>query len=44
MNKRGEIFINDDFGNKAQIMDTDFYHKNGFFHVIEGTASPIKQE
>lgn len=44
MTKDGKIFINDDEGNKAQVVDTDFYHKNGFFHIIEGVASPLKNE
>lgn len=44
VNKRGEIFINDQNGNKAQIVETDFYHKNGFFHIINGVAAPLKNE
>ncbi|MFT7072125.1 MAG: putative surface protein with fasciclin (FAS1) repeats [Patiriisocius sp.] len=36
------IILSDAEGNKAKIMDTDFYHKNGFFHVIEGIAFSTK--
>ena len=43
-NKRGEVFINDQNGNKAQIVETNFYHKNGFFHLIDGVAAPTKKE
>ena len=37
--KKEETFvISDSKGNSAIIKDTDFYHKNGFFHTVEGIA------
>ncbi|WP_203296497.1 fasciclin domain-containing protein [Luteirhabdus pelagi] len=24
----------------ARVLDTDFYHKNGFFHIVDGTLFP----
>ena len=42
--KKGIFYISDNSGNKAEIVATDFYHKNGFFHIIEGVAAPLKKE
>ncbi len=37
--KKEEAFvISDSKGNSAVIKETDFYHKNGFFHMVEGIA------
>lgn len=36
--KAGELTISDSKGNIAVIKETDFYHKNGFFHMVEGFA------
>tara|TARA_B100000795_G_scaffold158062_1_gene118725 strand:- start:25313 stop:25891 length:579 start_codon:yes stop_codon:yes gene_type:complete len=36
--KEGVLTLSDDQGNTAIIKDTDFYHKNGFFHMVEGFA------
>ena len=37
--KKEETFvISDSKGNSAVIKETDFYHKNGFFHTVEGIA------
>ncbi|GEQ86609.1 hypothetical protein ULMS_21170 [Patiriisocius marinistellae] len=38
------ITLNDVEGNKALIIDTNFYHKNGFFHIVEGMAFSLKEE
>lgn len=32
------LTISDSKGNKAVINETDFYHKNGFFHMVDGIA------
>lgn len=32
------LTISDSKGNTAVINETDFYHKNGFFHMVEGIA------
>ena len=32
------LTISDSEGNTAIIKGTDFYHKNGFFHMVEGFA------
>jgi uncharacterized surface protein with fasciclin (FAS1) repeats len=37
--KKGDVlYISDGKGNSATIKDTNFYHKNGFFHMVEGFA------
>ena len=36
------IILSDAEGNKAKIIDSDFYHKNGFFHIIDGVAFSTK--
>ena len=36
--KEETIVISDIKGNSAVIKETDFYHKNGFFHMVEGIA------
>lgn len=41
--KKEEAFvISDSKGNSAVIKETDFYHKNGFFHIVEGFAFDTK--
>jgi uncharacterized surface protein with fasciclin (FAS1) repeats len=45
--KKGDVlYISDGEGNYATIKDTNFYHKNGFFHMVEGFAfdTAISQE
>ena len=32
------LTISDSKGNTAVLNETDFYHKNGFFHMVEGIA------
>lgn len=34
--KEGKLYLTDSEGNRAEIIATDFYHKNGFFHIIDG--------
>lgn len=40
--KEGALIISDSNGNEALIKETDFYHKNGFFHMVEGFAFDTK--
>jgi len=40
--KAGVLTISDSKGNTAVIKETDFYHKNGFFHMVEGFAFDTK--
>lgn len=34
--KEGKLYLTDAEGRRADIIATDFYHKNGFFHIING--------
>ena len=36
----GQLFLIDAKGNRSLISATDFYHKNGFFHIVEGYVLP----
>lgn len=36
----GQLVLVDGHGNSATIIAPDFYHKNGFFHVIDGLIFP----
>lgn len=36
----GELLLVDENGNRARILAPDFYHKNGFFHIIDGLIFP----
>jgi uncharacterized surface protein with fasciclin (FAS1) repeats len=36
----GQLFLVDSLGNTSVISATDFYHKNGFFHIVEGFVLP----
>ncbi len=38
--ENGDIVLFDSDGNTAKVIATDFYHKNGFFHVIDGLLMP----
>lgn len=35
-----ELLLYDSQENKARIIASDFYHKNGFFHLVEGLVFP----
>ncbi len=36
----GELVLIDENGNKAKVIAPDYYHKNGFFHIIDGLIFP----
>ena len=38
--ENSQLFLVDSFGNTSVISATDFYHKNGFFHIAEGYVIP----
>lgn len=38
--ENGQLFIFDENNNTARIIAPDFYHKNGFFHIIDGVVFP----
>ena len=38
--ENSQLFLVDSFGNTSVISATDFYHKNGFFHIVEGFTLP----
>lgn len=38
--KDGQLYLVDSRGVHAAIIETDFYHKNGFFHIINGVILP----
>jgi len=39
-NINGKLFLFDAENNTAEIIKTDFFHKNGFFHIVEGLVYP----
>lgn len=39
----GQLYLFDSEKNTALITDTDFYHKNGFFHITESLVFPEKE-
>jgi len=42
--KEGKIYLEDSKGRLAAIIATDFYHKNGFFHIIDSFVFPAAKE
>lgn len=42
--KEGKLYLVDSQGRRAAIIETDFYHKNGFFHIIDGLVFPDSEE
>lgn len=38
--ENSQLFLVDSFGNTSVISATDFYHKNGFFHIVDGYVLP----
>lgn len=34
--KDGQLYVSDSNNNSAKVMATDYFHKNGLFHIIEG--------
>ncbi len=42
--QNGQLYLVDNQGNTSLIIATDFYHKNGFFHIVEGMVSPASAQ
>lgn len=42
--KDGQLYLVDPQGRRATITKTDFYHKNGLFHIIDGLVFPETKE
>jgi len=40
----GQLYLVDSLGNTSMISATDFYHKNGFFHIVEGFVLPALKQ
>ncbi|MGO3182198.1 MAG: fasciclin domain-containing protein [Aequorivita sp.] len=40
----GQLQLEDSENHIAKIIASDFYHKNGFFHVVEGLVFPPSEE
>jgi len=40
----GQLYLVDSQGRRAAIIKTDFYHKNGLFHIIDGLVFPETNE
>ncbi len=38
--REGRIYLTDSEGREAGILEGDFYHKNGFFHIVDGVVLP----
>jgi uncharacterized surface protein with fasciclin (FAS1) repeats len=38
--ENGQLYLVDSLGNTSVISATDFYHKNGLFHIVEGFVLP----
>jgi uncharacterized surface protein with fasciclin (FAS1) repeats len=41
--ENGQLFLVDSLGNTSLISATDFYHKNGYFHLVEGYVIPTME-
>lgn len=39
---KGNLVLFDTQGNTANIIGQDYYHKNGFFHIVDGLLLPSK--
>ncbi|NND88517.1 MAG: fasciclin domain-containing protein [Flavobacteriaceae bacterium] len=39
--KNDELILSDMQGNNARILASDFYHKNGFIHIIDNVLLPL---
>lgn len=42
--RNGTLVLIDSQGNSATVTATDFYHKNGFFHIVEGVLLPTMEQ
>lgn len=40
----GQLFLVGSQGRQAAITETDFYHKDGFFHIVDGLVFPDTKE
>ncbi|MAZ72245.1 MAG: hypothetical protein CMC70_03770 [Flavobacteriaceae bacterium] len=40
----GKLVLFDGQGNTAEIIASDYYHKNGFFHVVNGLLMPASEK
>jgi uncharacterized surface protein with fasciclin (FAS1) repeats len=40
----GELVLFDGQGNTATIIAKDYYHKNGFFHIVDGLLMPSSEQ
>ncbi len=38
--ENGQLYLIDNQGNTSLITATDFFHKNGFFHIVDGIVFP----
>lgn len=42
--KDGSVVLTDSKGHVATLTASDFYHKNGFFHMVDGLIFPVQAE
>jgi len=42
--ENGTLVLIDSHGNKVSITETNFYHKSGFFHIVEGVLLPTMEQ
>jgi len=42
--ENGQLVLVDSQGNTSIISSTDFYHKNGFFHIVDGIVIPKTED
>tara|TARA_R110000772_G_scaffold245142_1_gene358551 strand:- start:75 stop:620 length:546 start_codon:yes stop_codon:yes gene_type:complete len=38
--ENGQVVLVDSYNNSARIIAPDYYHKNGFFHIVDGFVFP----
>ena len=44
MENAGQLMLIDEHKNIARVIAPDYYHKNGFFHIIDGLIFPPSEE
>src|SRR5690554_4250149 len=42
--KNDQLYLVDSEGRKAAIIEADFYHKNGLFHIVDGVVFPSSKK
>jgi len=42
--KNGRLYLVDSEGHTANIIDANFYHKNGLFHIVDGVLFPSSKK